>query len=354
MNVFDNKTEGIIESNGQFILPAFNPCDNATFKASYVVASDIECTGKITALFDLTVLGNVEANEIDIKGKFICIGNCVVSGTIIAQHDIWVDDIQANSIECRERIIANDIDADVVKADSDIIVGKCLAVEKLAHSGNNVICGETVYGAGKVVASIVVTGEPIDLDDGEDAVVNPNIYNIPSTVSTPVLVANNVSSTGNTSEFSRDGDWLEYLDWLIDNSLVESAKNRFLSWKETLSKADGLIRTGISDYRDLKLLIWIADIASSDYFHEWSQVQSLFKAIDQHFAFIVSVDITSLLCQLESYSELLLALNILNRCGILIDAKVYSVALDMLISNFGLKLKFLAERLNEKGWSAYG
>lgn len=353
MSIYDDKTKGIIESNGRFVLPSFKACDDATFKASYVVASDIKCTGKITALFDLTVLGNVEAAELDVKGKFICTGKCVICGTLIAQYDIWVDDIRAKAIESRDRIIAQEIDADVVKADGDIVVGKCLAVEKLAHSGNNIICGETAYGAGKVAANTVITGEPIDLDDGAEAVVNPNVYS-PSMDATPVLVANNASPSSVTPDFSASGDWSGYLNWLIENSVVESAKERFMSWKKTLSKVDGLTRTGMADCRDLTLLIWTVGIASSNYFSGWPQVQELLKTIDRHFASVVNADRASVFCPLDSYSELLQALDIINRYGDSMDRTVYGVAFEMLISNFGLKSKFLTERLNEKGWKAHG
>lgn len=278
MSIYDDKTKGIIESDGRFILPVFMACSEATFKASYVVASDIKCAGKITALFDLTVLGDVEAAELDVKGKFICTGKCVISGTLIAQYDIWVDDIRAKAIECRDRIIAQEIDAGVVKADGDIVVGKCLAVEELAHSGNNIICGETAYGAGKVAANTVITGEPIDLDDGADAVVNPNAYS-PSIDAMPVLIVDNATSLSVTPDFVSSGDWSGYLDWLIENSVVESAKERFESWKKILSKVDGLIRTGMTDCRDLTLLIWTVGIASSDYFSGWPQLQELLKTM---------------------------------------------------------------------------
>lgn len=352
MSIYDDKTEGIIESDGRFVLPIFMTCSEATFKASYVVASDMKCTGKVTALFDLTVLGDVEAVELDVKGKFICTGKCVISGILIAQYGIWVNDIRAQAIESRDRIIAQEIDADEIEADGDIVVGKCLAIKKLAHSDNNIICGETAYGAGKIVANIVITGEPIDLDNGADAVVNPNEYNT-SQVETPILVADNASTVSAPSDFASSGDWLGYLDWLIEDSVVESEKARFAFWKATLSKVDGLVRNGITGGLDLKLLIWTLEIACSDYFSSWLPTQSLLAAMDKHFASLVQTDKASIICCVESYSELLHALDILNRYGAFIDRTVYEVAFEMLISNFGLKSKFVTERLNEKGWKAY-
>jgi len=348
MRIYDDKTTGILKSNDQFVLTSFETCDGVTFKASYIVASDLNCTGKVTALFDLIVFGNVEAVELDVKGKFICTGKCVISGTLSAQYDIWVDYIHAKSIECRDRIVAQEIDADVVNADGDIVVGKCLAVMKLAHSGNNIVCGETAYGSGKVEANNVITGEPIDLDEGVDAVVNPYTYNSLMDA-TPILAANNASLTNVTPDFVANGDWAGYLDWLIKNSEVESVKDQFMSWKKILSTVYELTITGMTDCRDLSLLIWTVGIASSDYFSEWSRVQEILMTIDKHFASVVKVDRANVFCSLESYSELIQALDVLERYGDAIDMTVYGVVFEILLSNFGLKPKFLIKRLNEKG-----
>ena len=132
MTTFDDKTKGTIESGRRFILPTFNQCDEATFKASYIVTSDVKCDGKITALFDLIVLGSIEAAELDVKGRFICLGKCDVSGTILVQNEIWVNDVRAKNIETNDRIFAQEIDVETIIANGSIVVGKILAVEKLA------------------------------------------------------------------------------------------------------------------------------------------------------------------------------------------------------------------------------
>ena len=62
--------------------------------------------------------------------------------------------------------MAQSIDADIVQADGNIIIGKTLAVEEKAQTYQKVICGETAYGAGKIIASTILTSEPLDLDDG--------------------------------------------------------------------------------------------------------------------------------------------------------------------------------------------
>jgi hypothetical protein len=98
MTIYDDKSKGVIESGGRFILPVFIPCDEVTFKASYIVTSNVKCNGKITALFDLVALGDMDAAELDVKGRFVCLGNCNISGSMVVQNEIWANDLHATSI----------------------------------------------------------------------------------------------------------------------------------------------------------------------------------------------------------------------------------------------------------------
>ena len=91
MRYFDDKTKGIIESENRLIIQRIDVLDDVTFKASYIVSSGLYCKGKITALFDLMVMGDLEADELDVKGRFVCMGNCIVSKSITVQNDIWAD-----------------------------------------------------------------------------------------------------------------------------------------------------------------------------------------------------------------------------------------------------------------------
>lgn len=353
MSTYDDKTKGIIESKGRFILPVFKPCDEATFKASYIVASNVKCNGKITALFDLTVLGNLEAAELDVKGRFICTGKCAVSGAVIVQNDIWAEDIRADSIETHDRIIVQEIDAGTVNADGNIVAGKILAVEKLAHSAKNILCGETVYGSGKVAANAVITGEPIDLDEGAEAVIAP--YSYAPTAVAPVSAAASAVDliSQGTTEFAPKGNWAAYLDLLAKSAVYEEDKLKFERWSGILSEAESLIRKGIERCKNVGLLIWVVEIASSDYFVDWSMTGSLLAALNRHFAKLVQSDKSSVVCSIKSYGEWLQALKVLHQFAESMDNAVYDVAFELLVSNLGLKAKFVSERLNEKGWKAH-
>src|SRR5665647_216725 len=147
MTTYNDKTIGIVASDGRFILPYCIDCDDVTFKASYIVASNIKCKGKITALFDLIVIGDLEANEIDVKGRFLCMGKCKAD-TIIVYDEIWSEEITAISIETNSRITAQALKAKTIIAEGSILIARTLDIGSTAESKKAIICGETVFGSG--------------------------------------------------------------------------------------------------------------------------------------------------------------------------------------------------------------
>ena len=134
MILYDDKAKDAIKAENQLIFPNINESDDITFKASYIISGNLHCSGKIAALFDLIVFGDVVAEEVDVKGRFVCMGRCSISGTITVQSDIWAEDIQAKCVICQDRIVAQSIDADTVVADGNIIIGKTLAIEEKAKT----------------------------------------------------------------------------------------------------------------------------------------------------------------------------------------------------------------------------
>jgi hypothetical protein len=359
MTTYDDKTQGVIESGGRFILPAFKPCVEATFKASYIVASNVKCDGKITALFDLIVLGNIKATELDIKGRFVCLGNCEVNGSIIVQNEIWANDVRATNIETHDRIVAQEIDGDTIIANGSIVVGKILAVGRLAKSEKYILCGETAYGAGKVSANTIITGEPLDLDDGEEAVVSPSTYSPSEAQPQPssATAANNepvdLISYGVT-EYAPLGNFKGYLDFLLSSSFDDESKAKFARWRSVISEAEDVVcQVGIDKYINVAMVIWLVEIAYSAYFKNWDKMGDLFNAFENHFKGLVQRDRNGVGCTIGSYKEWLEALAILSHFGASIDGAVYSIAFELVVSNLGLKAKFVSERLYEKGWEAH-
>ena len=257
MILYDDKAKDAIKAENQLIFPNINESDDITFKASYIISGNLSCSGKIAALFDLIVFGDVVAEEVDVKGRFVCMGRCSISGTITVQSDIWAEDIQAKCVICQDRIVAQSIDADTVVADGNIIIGKTLAIEEKAKTYQNVICGETAYGAGKIVASSILTAEPLDLDEGEEALESPFQYTPKSSYSGTAELSKE------SAKYRKNNDYSGFLSILLKTP-DETMKARFSHYITVLKAVEIAYPEKISELRDAALLIWMIEISNSD------------------------------------------------------------------------------------------
>lgn len=355
MTTYDDKATGIVASGGKFILPHCIDCDDLTFKASYIVESNIKCKGKITALFDLIVIGDVEASEIDVKGRFICIGKCKAN-TMIVYDEIWSEEIVASSIETNSRITAQELKAKTIVAEGSILIARTLDVDSTAESSKAIICGETAFGAGIISAPILFTGEPLDLDNGEDAVITKDTVKDQKFEDSNHPNDNHISSGAEANliqmgeaNFKQENDYCGYLDFAISKAHDEEEREKFKRWKTTLFEVE-LYCCSIDNCTNAVQLIWLSEVASSDHFRNWPKIDEMFIMFDQHFADLMHENADGIVCCISSYSELLRALSILHLYGDIMSKELYCWIYEQLISNLGLRPEFVYKRLNEKGW----
>ena len=276
MLVYDDKTPNAITTGTKLLFPSVYSSGDVTFKASYIISSDLKSQGTVTALFDLVVLGDVHVDELDVKGRFICMGQCIVARSIVVQNDMWCENVQADSITCHDRIVAQSISADTIFADGSIIIGKTLAIEKKAQTIQNVICGETAYGAGKIIASTILTVEPLDLDDGEEALESPFQYSKKTGSGLTIGISKDLA------KFVTDNDYAGYISALIDNS-EEVTHKRLKKYLTVLKAIEKATPSTITEFRDSSLLIWLIEMSKNDYFKGWNTVAEWAKSFLYHF-----------------------------------------------------------------------
>ena len=413
---FDDKTKGVITKGITLIVPEVDEDEEVFFKASFLVAGDLKCTTKVTALFDLIVMGDIECRDIDVKGKLVCLGNCAVQNSIDVQNELWANDIRAAKVVCHDRIVAQGIDADRVKADGNIVVGKTLAIEDRAETFQKILCGETAFGAGKLVANTIVTAEPLDMDDGEEALENPFVFKPEGSSSTLFE---------DLQDFVSDNDYIGYFNAL---SAIENDDNRekFSRARRVFEAMNKAFPERISEFKDITLVLWLTEMIKSDYFLIWPQVSKWLNAMIDHFTNLINgrettlmepkpadtlsegnvvshikygrgivteIDVekggkyaniefdehgekkfpipnslqffkiisekagmsgaeirSSIECNIQGYDEWIAALTILNTNKVILGEDLYNAIYDRLLSQIGLKTKFIHDRMREKGW----
>lgn len=268
MQVFDDKTEGIIANNKYYIIPEVEEAGDVIFKTSYIVASDLICSGNVTALFDLIVFGNIDVDEMDVKGKLICLGDCKINGQLMVQNTIWAEYIEAESVITHDQIVAQSMDVTSISADGSILIGRTLSVEEIAEVGEVLLCGETVFGSGKVAANSVLTVEPIDLDAGIDAVMDPNEYRPSDSISKPIkedLVAIGLQ------KYEAHNDYEGYISYLMDK-VSEEEKFVLDGWLKLLYQIDELLHGDGIQPNDGVFIIRFFEVCDSFYFKNWNQL----------------------------------------------------------------------------------
>jgi hypothetical protein len=287
MAIYDDKTAGIIKADEYFIINEVKSRTEAVFKASYLVASNLCVSGKITALFDLIVVGDVSAEDIEVKGKFICLGDCTVESSIVVQDKMSVQHVKAKTIEVHDEIIAQEIDVDTIKADGNIIVGQTLATEELAYSSQNILCGDTAYGAGRISANAIVTVEELDMDDGEEAVVEPNKIIFESKKEEKVVLSG--------AKYAKNNDYESYFTELWGEA-DEDLQRKILRWRRALKVAEDVLEQSESTFScfDAGLMLTLTEIANSSYFDEWFEIKAWWENLLVHFNNIAEGKLTGL------------------------------------------------------------
>lgn len=66
---YDDKTKGVLSVGRMLFIPEVDDEEDIVLKASFLVAGDLKCSSKVSALFDVVVLGDIECADLDVKGK---------------------------------------------------------------------------------------------------------------------------------------------------------------------------------------------------------------------------------------------------------------------------------------------
>ena len=274
MIFYDDKVEGVTNNNGSLSIDTVQADEDVTFKASFVVTGDLSCDGKVTGLFDLIVLGNVNAQEIDVKGRFVCLGECEIEDSVVVQSDIYANTMKAESVVGREQIVVGSMDVGTVSSEGNIIVSKVLSVNDRAETQQNIICGETAYGSGSIAAVCVLTSEPLDMDDGDEIETPPCKYESKGVASLPKSVpANNPYISGNV--------YKEY----IYNCLIpaeESKKAMFERYLDVLKRMEKCTSAKFAGVKDAALLLTMIELSGS-YFAGWDTIQQWTQELRDYF-----------------------------------------------------------------------
>ena len=160
------------EVNGKVIITS-EIDDNPIFEISCVVAGDIS-VDTLHANYDLTIIGSIRADKIDVAGNFSCYGECDCE-EIAIQGACFID----GNLSVETGFIGDSLNAKEICADSLEVKGTviCLNME----CNDEVICEKSVLiaegltGSGSLSSKMTLCGEYSLIDDATNLIVADSI-----------------------------------------------------------------------------------------------------------------------------------------------------------------------------------
>ena len=146
---------------GANITEAISCDDRLVFNESYIVTGSNLRAPSLYACYDLTVIGDVEVDDIEISGNFYVMGSIKAKKISCLKSIICSGDIDAKEIYGNE-VIANDIACHSIACPGNILAKTTIDISDSLQSDRSVMAGEGILGNGTFVSKNAVAVEYFD------------------------------------------------------------------------------------------------------------------------------------------------------------------------------------------------
>ena len=143
---------------GKNVLEAFETDDVVIFNESYIIIGDKTVTKRISATYDLTVIGNITVDEITVNGKLTVIGNISARKLICANTFICRGNVDSDYIAVGN-IIAYSVKCVEFVCDGNALIETTIDIDKLSKTEKTMVACEGIIGTGSFFAPYAVANE---------------------------------------------------------------------------------------------------------------------------------------------------------------------------------------------------
>lgn len=143
---------------GKNVLEAFKTDDIVIFNESYTIIGDETSAKRISATYDLTIIGDVVADEIKVNGDLTVTGNIkakklTCANTLICQGHVDVDNIYIGSI------IAKSVKCVEFVCDGNALIETTIDIDESSRTEKTMVACEGIMGAGNFSALNAIANE---------------------------------------------------------------------------------------------------------------------------------------------------------------------------------------------------
>lgn len=143
---------------GKNILEAFETDDVVLFNESYTIIGEETSAKKISATYDLTIIGNIAVDEVKVNGDLTVIGDIsakvlTCANTLVCQghvdaDKIYVGGIVAKSVKCVEFV-----------CDGNALIETTIDIDESSRTEKTMVACEGIMGAGTFAALNAIANE---------------------------------------------------------------------------------------------------------------------------------------------------------------------------------------------------
>ena len=146
------------------VLEAFDCEDVVIFNESYVIIGEEAHAHKISATYDLTVIGDISADEIHVNGNLTVTGSIVARQLHCSNTLVCHGDIVSNSIYVGADLIATSVKCTEFACDGNAIIRTTIDIDKSSRTEKTMIACEGIIGAGEFAARNAIANEYFEFD----------------------------------------------------------------------------------------------------------------------------------------------------------------------------------------------
>lgn len=172
------------------ILEAFDCEDIVLFNESYVVIGEETHARIIRAAYDLTIIGDLSASEIQVNGTLTVAGDIVAQKINCSNNLLCQGSITADNIYIGGDMIADSIKCSDFLCDGNAVIRTTIDIDKSSRTEKTMVACEGIIGGGTFAAMNAIANEYFEFDgDIEGHIVELETEATLSEVSTPAPVA---------------------------------------------------------------------------------------------------------------------------------------------------------------------
>ncbi len=146
------------------ILQAFDCEDMVLFNESYVVIGEETHARIIRAAYDLTIIGDLSASEVQVNGTLTVTGNIDAQKINCSNTLLCQGSINADSIYVGADMIANSVKCSEFLCDSNAVIRTTIDIDNSSRTEKTMIACEGIIGAGTFAAMNAIANEYFEFD----------------------------------------------------------------------------------------------------------------------------------------------------------------------------------------------